>query len=577
MRSSFSLSAIGAAARDTVRRFPIETIVAVLGTIVALVLINFHETAFIRAYQDYVQAAIFAAPMLLAVQLAISILREGGGVATPVVVAARIVASALAAVVIITIDLVSDAAPVQILTLGVTSHALTALAAFRRGALATWNFNRALFLRMCLALVFTGVLTGGLMTAVGALDVLFGIDVEPEYYGSIAALSLGLFNTVFVLAGVPTTSEDDRSDLPVSLRWFVQFVLIPLVGVFLIILYAYGIKVVFFSDLEGAVANYILSMGVASLLAWVLAWPMRDDPEHRFVSFYMRWLGPVMIPMAALLITAIGIRIAAYGITPPRFAVAALASFFTLTVVYLSVRRVPDLRMIPAVLCVIGAITALGPLGSVQVTVRDQTTRATKVLTENRVWDGRRVDTVAFNGLPDIKRQAWFDALDAMTRVDTLAALDYLQMHGLDVRYKNLPYYINVVGMSRPAGTSTHLRWLSFTPSTQDTTGLMMSGVSKVYACDLTLGKPMSFGAWKVSPTDVDVLYAIRDGNDVTIDTLDLSPLLEEQLDGQLGSLTSRSVTTRAGRFTFVPLSGYMSIGTERVQSFALQGIVLVR
>lgn len=578
MRSAFSIAAITAALRDTVRRFPVETIVALLGTAVALVFVHAEDTPFVEQYERYVLASIFTAPMLLAVQLAISIMREIDAISAAAAGIARAVASALAVVIVMSIDTASEATVIQILTLGIASHAMTALATFRRGALATWNFNRALFLRLCLALVFTGVLTGGLMTAVGALDVLFGVDVKPEYYATIATLTLGIFNTIFVLAGIPTADEEQRSDLPRSLRWFVQFVLIPLVGVFLVILYAYGIKVVFFSELKGAVANYILSMGVASLLAWVLAWPMRDDPEHRFVGFYMRWLGVVMIPMAALLVMAITVRIMEYGVTPPRFAVASLTSFFVIVVGYLTVRRRPDLRMIPLVLCVIGVLTALGPLGSVSVTLRNQASRANGLLTSENVWDGQRVDATKFNQLPDIKRRVWFDAIDAMNSVDTLASQAYVHALGLAIRQgMNSRYWMSVVGMNRPDKALTYYQWMNFDAPTNDPNGLVPGGATKIFACDLPPAKRTTFGTWKISSTKGGLTFLISDVDDTTVDTLDVRRLVGARNGHTNSPLADRQVTSSSGRFTYVPMHGYISITDSVAVAVSLKGLMIVR
>lgn len=578
MRSAFSISAITAALRDTIRRFPTETIVALLGTVVALVFVHAEHTTFVDAHARYFLACIFTAPMLLAVQLAISIMREIDGISAAVAGVARAVATALAVVIVMSIDTASEATGIQILTLGIASHAMTALATFRRGALATWNFNRALLLRMCLALVFTGVLTGGLMTAVGALDVLFGVDVRSEYYATIATLSLGIFNTMFVLAGIPTADEVQRSDLPRSLRWFVQFVLIPLVGVFLVILYAYGFKVVFFSELKGAVANYILSMGVASLLAWVLAWPMRDDPEHRFVGFYMRWLGVVMIPMAALLVVAITVRIMEYGVTPPRFAVASLTSFFVIVVGYLTVRRRPDLRMIPLVLCVIGVLTALGPIGSVSVTLRNQASRATGVLTANGVWDGQRADTTKFSSLPNETRRAWYDAVYAMADVDTMAARQYLRALALDVREDaTLPYRFDIVGMQPVNGRRTAWQNVEFMVPEHDTAGLSISEATRSFAVKLAPPTEGSFGTWKVGSTSNPGIFTIRDASGAPIDTLDVKALLQRLNGIPDAPLADRQVPSRSGRFVFVPIVGYGSLQQGLVEYVSLQGLMIVR
>ncbi len=575
MRSSFSVTAIINGIRDAMRRFPSEGAVAIIGTIVALVAVNGSDLDLVKENMRTITSVIVTAPMLLVLFLALSVAHERGGLAARSVLIGRVVATALAGIIIASLSY-TNAMPVEVATLFIASHAIAALAPYHRGALATWNFNRALLLRMCLALVFTGVLTGGVMVAIGSLDVLFGLRAEPEVYGSIVTIALGLFNTFFVLSGIPTGDEEERTDLPRSLRWFIQFVLIPLVGIFLVILYAYGFKVVFLSELKGAVAGYVLAMGVASLLAWVLAWPLRDDPEQRFVGFYVRWLGPVMVPMAVLLTVAIAVRIMDFGVTPDRFAVATLTAFFDVTILYLTVWRRPDLRMVPLVLSIIGAITALGPLGSVAVTVRNQLARANALLASHGIGETDRIDSVLFSALPLDERKAWFSSVQAVKNVDTLAMHAYLTSHGLRAD-PTRDYWLGIVGLKDPRSDPGRANYSSVYFPADSSSPLDAIASSRQYAMRLRDGQTAMFDGNTIRSSEHGTLFVITNADGVAIDSIEFKPLIKHLDANNKLTMSERHVISTAGRHTFVVLEGEAHTFPDGTVTIRFDGILAAR
>src|SRR5690606_6285564 len=69
---------------------------------------------------------------------------------------------------------------------------------------AFWQFNKALFLRILTAALYSAVLYLGLIVAIVALEQLFGLDVPDKIYPELWVFMVGVFNTWFFLAGVPT-------------------------------------------------------------------------------------------------------------------------------------------------------------------------------------------------------------------------------------------------------------------------------------------------------------------------------------------------------------------------------------
>ena len=84
-------------------------------------------------------------------------------------------------------------------------------------------------------------LSATLALALAALDKLFGIDVDEKNYPRLWCLIAFVFNTWYFLGGVPRwLGELERtSEYPQVLKVFSQFILVPLVLLYLLILTAY--------------------------------------------------------------------------------------------------------------------------------------------------------------------------------------------------------------------------------------------------------------------------------------------------------------------------------------------------
>ena len=574
----FSLRALWSGVWSTVRRFPTEVVIVLLATAISIILVHGTGLALSDEIERQLTLSVIACIFLFAAQLSITLAFEVGGIATAVMWTLRATATALALVVMRVLDLDSDATPIELISLYVGIHACIALAPWRRGALATWDIGRTLLVRMGVAGIFTAVLTGGLALAVTSLNVLFDLPIEDEVYGTISVLCIGLFNTMVVLAGVPRATDEPQSDLPVALRWFVQFVLIPLVLIFLVILYAYGVRVVFFNDLRGAVAGYVLALNVFALLALVLAWPLREHPEHRVVGVFVRWIGPVMVPMTVLLALAIGIRIADYGITPERFGVALLTAFVTIVNVYLLRRSNIDVRAIPLVLTVLGLTTALGPLGSTQSTVRSQSRRLTNALRDAYAIGPRGIDTIAFQRANDTIRSTFFGAFETIRSVDSAAARTLLTEIGIP--------FTSDSGSGRPVITSMGVPITSVTVDAEQTyltitstdnddqTIAMPQGIASAF----TVGHvPRSgrTGHWKFAYRD-DLQAVILNKIDTSAaDTLSLRHMFVQARASNEAPIGPYLITSASGKRVFVVQSGWMQFERDVSPEFSLDGLFI--
>ncbi|MEE8488060.1 MAG: DUF4153 domain-containing protein [Gemmatimonadota bacterium] len=287
------------------------------------------------------------------------------------------------------------------------AHLLVAFFPFvRRGELnGFWQYNRSLFLRVLITGIYSAVLFAGLAIALLAIEQLFGVDLYDDAYMDLF-LTIGfVFTTWFFLAGVPEDigALESVQDYPRGLKLFAQFVLIPLVTIYLTILTAYFVKVLVTTEWpSGWIGWLVSSVSVAGILSILLTHPIRGREENRWIASYGRWFWIVMIPAIGMLLAAIWKRIDQYGVTEPRYFLVVLTLWLAAMAVLYGIVRSQNIKLLPLSLCALAFVTVGGPWGAYQVSRNSQTARFTSLLESNGMLeDGRAVAAPAEVSLED--------------------------------------------------------------------------------------------------------------------------------------------------------------------------------
>jgi hypothetical protein len=268
------------------------------------------------------------------------------------------------------------------------AHLFVAVAPYlRRGELnGFWQYNKTLFLRALTTALYAMVLYIGLTIAMAAVEHLFELHVPSQRYQQLFAVIAGLFTPLFFLSGVPENYADCDADdrYPKALKIFTQFVLLPLVTVYLVILYAYMVKIVLtWNWPQGWVANMVLGFSVAGMFSLLLLHPIRSAAENVWIRTFARWFYVALIPLVVLLLLAIGRRVGEYGLTENRYFVIVLGCWLAVMAVLAILRKAPLIRLIPITLGAIAFLASIGPWSASSVSLRDQIGRFEKVLAAN--------------------------------------------------------------------------------------------------------------------------------------------------------------------------------------------------
>jgi hypothetical protein len=250
-------------------------------------------------------------------------------------------------------------------------------------SLAFWQYNRRLFLGFLRAVVFSGVLFVGIAIALGALDRLFGVDIEGETYARIWLVVALVVNTWIFLATVPedlpALAQD--TEYPRALKVFAQYILTPLAFTYLIILLAYLLKIVAGGEWpSGWVGWLVASVSVTGILGFLLVHPLRGDPAEGWIRSYGRWLFVGLVPAALMLLVAFWKRIAPYGLTEPRTLGLVLGLWLLGIALLFTARSAASIRLIPITLSTLLLLTLYGPLSLSRVSISSQGRRLARLL-----------------------------------------------------------------------------------------------------------------------------------------------------------------------------------------------------
>ena len=284
----------------------------------------------------------------------------------------------------------------EVVGYALASHLLVAfLPFFRKNTLnGFWQYNKSLFLRAFTTILYTGVLFAGLSGAIAAIQELFDVEFTAKIFAYLWFVMAFPVSALIFCAGVPLADDIDAlessSDLPSGLRLFVQFVLLPLVVVYLCILYAYMGKIILSWTLpQGWVTILIMVFSVVGMLAMLLVHPFQQLTEHAWIKVITKNYYRSLLPLLVLQYVAIFTRISDYGFTSARWAVVAITAWLTFITVYKVFFKGKNIILIPYTLCAVAILFLIGPLSHKSISVWSQTAKINRLVKTLNLIDAK--------------------------------------------------------------------------------------------------------------------------------------------------------------------------------------------
>jgi len=394
----FSISTIGQKAADTLRRFPLP-LIAALVAVIAMITVAHEEWS--EHGSHLAQRIAMASYLAMLLTISISLFAERFLQKRVLRIAISLFAMALAALYFLSLpETLEIANGIRFAVLAIALHLLVAFAPFifADEMNGLWQYNKSLFLGILTSGIYSAVLFGGLALALLAIENLFDVKVNDDFYFDLWLVIAGIFNTWFFLSGVPkdVPGLERATDYPKGLKVFTLYVLIPLITVYLVILYAYVGKIVITSNWPvGWVAYLVLAFSIFGILSFLLVYPLRNDDENPWVRFYSRLFYFLLVPLIVMLYISIFKRIDEYGITVARYYVMLLAVWLTFIAVYNIFTGGKRIRVIPLSLCLIGLLSTFGSWGAFAVAHNSQINELATLLESNQVLVNGRVDSAS--------------------------------------------------------------------------------------------------------------------------------------------------------------------------------------
>lgn len=239
-----------------------------------------------------------------------------------------------------------------------------------------------IILRFLSTYLYSIILYLGLAASIFTIDVLI-VKISSKVYLDLWIIAAVIFAPIFFLSDIPEIeSKFNVEHYNKVLKILLAYIVIPLIGIYTIIMYSYFIKVILTKDWpEGMVGNLILWYSIISIVVLFLTYPLKE--KNKYVRIFVNILPKAILPLMIMLYISIGIRINAYGLTENRYYVVIAATWVALNMIYLSLIKQTRNVIIVISLSIFIFLSVAGPLSSYSLSKQSQNDRLESILKKN--------------------------------------------------------------------------------------------------------------------------------------------------------------------------------------------------
>jgi hypothetical protein len=321
----------------------------------------------------------------------------------------------------------------------ITAHLLVSFIPFifSKEVNSFWHYNKILFIRFLLSVLYSGVIYIGLIMALSALHLLFEIKIKETLYFDIWIVTTGFFNTWFFVSEIPKSFDEfeNNYNYPKGLKTFTQYVLLPLLTIYLIILYAYGSKILIgWNWPKGIVSYLIICVAILGILTFLLLYPYAQQKDNDWIKKVSKGYYFILTPLLFILFIAIFMRIDDYGITINRYIILVLGIWLVIVCAYTALGKT-NIKFIPTSLAMIAILSSFGPWGMFSVSESSQTKRLENILTKAKILDKGKIQNETIwikDSLPNLMSKNQLkneEQLNDSLRNEIKSIIDYLDNH----------------------------------------------------------------------------------------------------------------------------------------------------
>lgn len=300
----------------------------------------------------------------------------------------------------------------------------------KNASLKFWRFSEVAFARAVVAAFFSLTLFAGIALSLAAIDYLFSANIQGETYLKTFIIIVGIFGTWFFLAGFPTIQASQSEALEESkvFKIFLQYICVPLLCIFFVILYVYLGKIVILWDWpRGGVADWILGFSSVGFFIYTLSYPMSHKDEHSWVSKFFRVFFALVLPMVAVLALAIYFRVNEYGVTESRYLVMLGGIWLLVSSLYFLLSKVKEVKFLAYLAAGFLFFAVWGPWSMYSLSVRSQESHLNNLLNQYHLLEnGHAVAVKDENTIPLKDRASIYSKIQYLGEHKSMATLQTL-------------------------------------------------------------------------------------------------------------------------------------------------------
>jgi len=252
--------------------------------------------------------------------------------------------------------------------------------------LPMWHFTRRLATRCFVSAIYTAVLFAGISLAFKSVTLLFSVKISYKIYTDVWIFAAFIFWPIHFMNATPRAGDlkNEAQIYPLWIKLFTQSMLIPLSGLYFIILYVYLGKILITCQWpSGLVGNLTVSASLLCLLTFLLLYPATMEDGNGWIKTYSRIFCAAALPLILMLFMSLYKRIAQYGLTEPRYLTVMLGLWLAGIFLYFILSKNPDIKKVPVSLSALLVLSAVGPWSARSLSLHSQRARLACLLSEN--------------------------------------------------------------------------------------------------------------------------------------------------------------------------------------------------
>lgn len=247
------------------------------------------------------------------------------------------------------------------------------------------------FSGLFITLVYSVILFIGIFAIIFTINTLFELNIDSKFYFYSLLFVIFIFAFALFLSKLPRYKEDSNlTPYSKSLKVLMNYIIIPLISIYTMILYAYFLRIIFtWQWPKGLVSHLVLWYGCIGVVTLFLICPLKQ--ENNISKLFNKIFPKAIIPLLIMMFTSMGQRIQQYGITENRYFVILLGIWIIAIMILYSFKNYFHGIVIPLTLSIVVFISIFGPISAFNVSIMSQNHRLNEILEKNDMLDENNI------------------------------------------------------------------------------------------------------------------------------------------------------------------------------------------